>query len=50
MVARGVYWVPTIMVEFADAIGVAGDPLVDIGELEKVQFVMEAGVVYRNAR
>jgi imidazolonepropionase-like amidohydrolase len=33
--------------KLADIIAVAGDPLADISELEKVQFVMKAGVVYK---
>ncbi len=32
---------------FADLIAVAGDPLVDIKELQRVKFVMKGGVVYR---
>jgi imidazolonepropionase-like amidohydrolase len=32
---------------FADAIAVKGNPLEDIGALEKVSFVMKGGVVYR---
>jgi len=32
---------------FADAIAVEGNPLEDIGELEKVSFVMKGGVVWR---
>jgi len=32
----------------ADAIAVEGDPLQDIGALEKVTFVMKGGVVYRH--
>ena len=32
---------------FADLIAVAGDPLADITELERVQFVMQGGVVYK---
>jgi imidazolonepropionase-like amidohydrolase len=33
---------------FADIIAVAGDPLADITELERVRFVMKGGVVVRN--
>ena len=33
---------------FADVIAVAGDPLRDITELERVTFVMKGGVVYKN--
>jgi imidazolonepropionase-like amidohydrolase len=32
---------------FADVIAVPGDPLQDVGVLEKVRFVMKGGVVYR---
>jgi imidazolonepropionase-like amidohydrolase len=32
---------------FADIIAVSGDPLKDITELERVQFVMKGGVVYK---
>jgi imidazolonepropionase-like amidohydrolase len=32
---------------YADIIAVAGDPLTDITELERVQFVMKGGVVYK---
>ncbi len=32
---------------FADVIAVAGDPLKDIAELERVRFVMKGGVVYK---
>ena len=31
---------------FADLIAVKGDPLQDITELQRVQFVMKGGVVY----
>jgi imidazolonepropionase-like amidohydrolase len=34
--------------KFADLIAVAKDPLTDIGELERVQFVMKGGQVIRN--
>jgi imidazolonepropionase-like amidohydrolase len=34
--------------KFADIVAVAGDPLGDIGELERVRFVMKDGVVFRN--
>jgi imidazolonepropionase-like amidohydrolase len=33
---------------FADIIGVSGDPLKDISELENVKFVMKDGSVYKN--
>ncbi|MCM2257334.1 MAG: amidohydrolase family protein [Vicinamibacteria bacterium] len=33
---------------FADLIAVAGDPLADIRELERVQFVMKGGTVYKS--
>jgi imidazolonepropionase-like amidohydrolase len=33
---------------FADVIAVAGDPLVDITELEHVQFVMKGGEVVKS--
>ena len=36
--------------KFADVVAVAGDPLADIREMEKVQFVMKAGVVYKSPR
>jgi len=32
---------------YADIVAVAGDPLQDIGELERVKFVMKGGTVYR---
>lgn len=34
--------------KFADLIGVAGDPIADISELERVRFVMKDGQVMRN--
>jgi imidazolonepropionase-like amidohydrolase len=34
--------------KFADLASVAGDPLVDITEMERVKFVMRGGVVFRN--
>jgi imidazolonepropionase-like amidohydrolase len=35
--------------KYADVIAVAGDPLADVTELERVQFVMKGGRVVRNA-
>jgi len=32
---------------FADLIAVAGDPLADVSELERVRWVMKGGVVYK---
>jgi hypothetical protein len=53
---RGVYWCPTIHVNiyvapgrYADLIAVAGDPLRDIRELERVQWVMKSGVIDKDA-
>ena len=34
--------------KFADIIAVAGDPLADITEMQRVQFVMKGGIVVRN--
>src|SRR5262249_37393159 len=34
--------------KYADLIAVAGDPLIDIAELEHVKFVMKGGVVIKN--
>jgi len=34
--------------KFADLIAVAGDPLADISELERVKFVMKGGEVVKN--
>ena len=34
---------------YADLIAVAGDPLEDVGEFEKVRFVMKGGIVYKKA-
>jgi imidazolonepropionase-like amidohydrolase len=36
--------------KFADLVAVPGDPLQDIGQTERVFFVMKEGVVYRNDR
>jgi len=33
--------------KFADVIAVAGDPLRDITQLERITFVMKGGVVYK---
>jgi imidazolonepropionase-like amidohydrolase len=34
--------------KFADLIAVAGDPLADVGEMQRVKFVMKGGVVVKN--
>jgi imidazolonepropionase-like amidohydrolase len=34
--------------KFADLVAVSGDPLTDIGETERVKFVMKGGEVFRN--
>jgi len=34
--------------KFADLVGVAGDPIADITELERVKFVMKGGQVFKN--
>jgi imidazolonepropionase-like amidohydrolase len=34
--------------KYADLIAVAGDPLADITEMQRVRFVMKGGVVVRN--
>ena len=34
--------------KFADLIAVAGNPLTDISEMQRVRFVMKGGVVVKN--
>jgi imidazolonepropionase-like amidohydrolase len=34
--------------KFADLVAVSGDPVADVGELERVRFVMRGGQVVRN--
>ena len=34
---------------YADLIAVAGDPLTDVSELERVRWVMKGGIVYKNS-
>ncbi len=34
--------------KFADLVAVAGDPMADITELERVEFVMKGGHVFKN--
>jgi imidazolonepropionase-like amidohydrolase len=34
--------------KFADVVAVAGDPLADITEMQRMKFVMKGGVVFRN--
>jgi imidazolonepropionase-like amidohydrolase len=36
--------------KYADIIAVAGDPLIDITELQRVKFVMKGGQIVRNYR
>ena len=34
--------------KFADVIAVSGNPVADVGEMERVKFVMKGGMVIRN--
>ena len=36
--------------KFADIIAVAGNPLVDVTEMQRVRFVMKGGLIVRNDR
>jgi imidazolonepropionase-like amidohydrolase len=36
--------------KYADLIAVAGDPLADISEMQRVRFVMKGGVVVKSSR
>jgi len=36
--------------KFADIIAVAGNPLMDVSEMQRVRFVMKGGLVIRNER
>jgi imidazolonepropionase-like amidohydrolase len=36
--------------KFADIIAVAGNPLMDVSEMQRVRFVMKGGLVFRNER
>jgi imidazolonepropionase-like amidohydrolase len=36
--------------KFADIIAVAGNPLADVTEMQRVRFVMKSGLIVRNDR